>query len=222
MLIMPCRASASRCRVQVTSNVRLPKTHSSVRRHLKNQLLARAERDAEVREELEAAGLLSEGYHPRMEELHRENARQLRSIIAEHGWPHEELVGQEGAEAAWLIAQHSIGEPDFMRHCRELLDEASRMNHLPRWQFAYIDDRIRVFEGKAQRFGTQIDIKPSGAELNLLEDPTQVEVWRKEVGLGTVKSAVAKFRGSPRPSKEAYAAKQAEQSLWLRKVGWQS
>jgi hypothetical protein len=97
------------------------------------QLLAMRARDEHVRAELAADGSLFEGYHPRMEEVHRANARELRSIIQEHGWPDEALIGPEGAEAAWLIAQHSIGEPDFMRNCRALLDEASSLGRVPRW-----------------------------------------------------------------------------------------
>ncbi len=189
---------------------------------LKDQLLAMQAKDSEVRAELQAAGLLSDGYHFQMEEVHQENARQLLSIIEEHGWPHEVLVGQEGAEAAWLIAQHSIGEPGFMRQCRDLLEEASRLKLSPRWQYAYIDDRIRVFEGKGQRFGTQIDIKPTGPEFYQLEDPSEVSTWRKEAGLGTVRSALAKFRSCPLPSPEEYEAKQAQSNVWRRKIGWVS
>ena len=42
-----------------------------------------------------------------------------------------------------------------MRQCRDLLDAASS-GDAPRWQFAIIDDRIRVYEGRPQRYGTQL------------------------------------------------------------------
>jgi hypothetical protein len=50
-----------------------------------------------------------------MEAVHRQNAARLKQIIAEHGWPDRELVGDDGTLAAWFIAQHAIGEPDFQR-----------------------------------------------------------------------------------------------------------
>src|SRR5690349_3021734 len=103
--------------------------------------------DQLVRAELAADGSLFEGYHPRMEAIHRANAARLREIIAAHGWPGKSLVGTDGAQAAWRIAQHAIGEPDFMRHCRDLLNEAHARGEVPGWHFAFIDDRIRVFEG---------------------------------------------------------------------------
>ena len=47
--------------------------------------------------------------------------RRLRELIREHGWPDEQIAGKDGAEAAWLIAQHAIGEPDFERQSLKLL-----------------------------------------------------------------------------------------------------
>ncbi|HZA03682.1 MAG TPA: DUF6624 domain-containing protein, partial [Propionibacteriaceae bacterium] len=40
---------------------------------------------------------------------------RLREIVAEHGWPTQTLVGDDGATAAWAIAQHSDLDPDFQR-----------------------------------------------------------------------------------------------------------
>lgn len=184
------------------------------------QLLAMRARDEQVRAELAADGSLFEGYHPRMEEVHRANAQQLRSLIQAHGWPDEALVGREGAEAAWLIAQHSIGEPDFMRRCRTLLDEASSLGRVPRWQFAYIDDRIRVLQGKPQRYGTQIDLRPEGAQIHELEDASQVDAWRKEAGLPAVAAVLARAQADPLPTPQQHEARRAAGFLWRQKVGW--
>jgi hypothetical protein len=77
--------------------------------------------DLRLRDELARDGSLFDGYHPRMEELHKRNAKRLREIIAEHGWPGHSLVGEEATDAAWTIVQHDIGEPEFMRSMLELL-----------------------------------------------------------------------------------------------------
>ncbi len=69
------------------------------------------EEDQRVRAELAADGSLFAGYHPRMEEVHKRNAAWLKQMIADYGWPGLSLVGEDGAEAAWRIAQHSIGDP---------------------------------------------------------------------------------------------------------------
>ena len=120
------------------------------------ELIALRERDLTMRAELASDGSLLDGYHPRMEVVHRANAARLREIIAEHGWPGTPLVGVRGAEAAFLIAQHAIGEPPFMRRCRELLAAAVAAGAAPAWQLAYLDDRINVFEDRPQHYGTQL------------------------------------------------------------------
>jgi hypothetical protein len=54
---------------------------------LRDKLVSMKEEDLRVRAELAADGSLFDGYHPRMEEVHRHNASQLREIIDVHGWP---------------------------------------------------------------------------------------------------------------------------------------
>src|SRR5258708_38295775 len=80
-----------------------------------NELLAMAQEEQTVRAELAADGSLFDGYHPRMEEVHRRNAARLKGIIDEFGWPGTKLVGQEGAQAAWLLLNHALGDPPLQR-----------------------------------------------------------------------------------------------------------
>jgi uncharacterized protein DUF6624 len=187
---------------------------------LRDELIAMDEYDQAVRAELAADGSLFEGYHPRMEAVHRANAARVREILAEFGWPGHSLVGEEGASAAWRIAQHSIGEPAFMRQCRDLLDTASAQGKAPRWQFAYIDDRIRVYEGRPQRFGTQLNEGPNGLEPYPLEDAERVEEWRREIGLPALAEILARARENPPPLPADRAAKEAAELAWRRSVGW--
>lgn len=122
---------------------------------LRAELTAMDDHDQAVRAELAADGSLFRGYHPRMAAVHDANAIRLREIIHEYGWPTTALVGPDGARAAHRIAQHAINHPDFMRECRRLIMEASDRGEIPRDQFAYLDDRIRVYEELPQLYGTQ-------------------------------------------------------------------
>lgn len=185
---------------------------------LRNTLLALQERDLALRTELQADGTLFRGYHPRMESVHRDNARQLRELIERFGWPNERLAGHDGAEAAWLIAQHSIAEPEFMRNCRAFLEKEVVSGTVPLWQYAYMDDRIRVFEGKPQRFGTQIELTPEGPTLCEVEDPESLDGRRQEAGLGPIAERLQSNQPCPTPIE--FAARKEAERKWRLKVGW--
>jgi hypothetical protein len=122
---------------------------------LREELVAMRAEDLRVREELLHTGELGNGYAPRMEAVHRKNAQRLREIIAEHGWPDKELAGPEGTLAAWFIAQHAIGEPDFQRHVLALVQNKVILGAVPPAQEAYLFDRIAMYEARPQRYGTQ-------------------------------------------------------------------
>lgn len=188
--------------------------------NLRQTLLRLQQRDLSMREELAQDGSLYHGYHPRMEAVHRGNANELREIIKQFGWPNEQRVGRDGAEAAWLIAQHAISEPGFMRTCCELLDREVAAGRVPAWQFAYIYDRVRVSEGLPQRYGTQFEVTPDGPRLCSTEDPESVNARRLSVGLGTVAEHLARLQGGPYPTAEQYQARKAEEKAWRIKVGW--
>jgi len=190
---------------------------------LRQKLLAMAEEDRRVRAELAAAGSLSQGYHRRMEEVHRRNAARLREIIAAHGWPGRRLVSEDGAEAAWLVAQHSIGEPAFFREAYQLVEQAVAQNDAPAWQAAYMLDRIRMFEGKPQVYGSQFDWDENGVMGPLpIEDPERVNERRATVGLPSIEEITRRHRENMRGEKPPvdWKTRQKEMDAWARRVGW--
>ena len=184
-------------------------------------LLEMEARDQALRAELTANRELDERYHPRLEELHRAHASRLRQMIAVFGWPGFTLVGEKGAQAAWRIALHSISEPAFMRQCRDLIDIASHAGDVPRWQFAIIDDRIRVSEGKPQRYGTQLRNGPDGLEPHPLENESRVNSMRMHAGLPPLAQTIAKARAAQPPLPAAEQAKRDSAELEFRRhAGW--
>jgi hypothetical protein len=118
-------------------------------------LIQMAQHDLTVRERLLKENKLSDGYNPEMEWVHKENAARLKEIIDLIGWPTRTKVGKDASEAAWLIVQHAIGEPAFMKRCYALLMES--MEDINPQNAAYLYDRICYFEGRPQKYGTQYD-----------------------------------------------------------------
>ena len=188
-------------------------------RNLSDELLQMDEHDQSVRGELAAEGSLFEGYHPRMEAVHRQNAARLRAVLDEIGWPTERLVGSDGAHAAWRIAQHAIGEPDFQRRALRLLQEAASRGEVPAWQPAMLEDRVRMFEGRPQLYGTQLEPDDEGRPRPYpIEDPEGVDERRRAVGLEPLAERLA--RTEPEPLPKDRARFEREYQVWLRRVGW--
>jgi hypothetical protein len=184
-----------------------------------------AARDLTVREQLAADGSLFHGYHPSMQSVHDANADRLAAIVDRHGWPGESQVGRDGAEAAWLIAQHAIGQPAFQRAALTALWEAAKRGDAPALQAAMLEDRIRVFEGRPQRYGTQFDWDANGEMSPLpIDDPAGVDDRRRVVGLAPLEQDLVERRratmeGRERPPSD-WPARQREMETWLGEVGW--
>lgn len=190
---------------------------------LATELLTMLAEDQAVRAELARDGSLFHGYHPRMEAVHRRNAERLRAIITAQGWPTPSLVGAEAAEAAWVIVQHSIGEPDFQRRCLRLLQ--AMPGEVPPLQVAMLEDRIRVFEGKPQRYGTQFDWDEQGQlSPHPIEEADTVDERRRELGLLPLEEDLQQRREQIAQTNEKppsdWAARKREEEDWLRKAGW--
>lgn len=186
---------------------------------LRRELLALASEDGRVRGELATDGSLFEGYHPRMEAVHRQNAARLITVLDRYGWPGKSLVGPEAAEAAWLIAQHAIGEPDFQRRCLRLLEEAANLGEVPAWQPAMLEDRIRMFEGRPQLYGTQLEPDEEGQlKPYPIEDSEHVEERRRRVGLEPLSARLSRAERVPLPADRTRF--DSEYQAWLRRVGW--
>ena len=181
--------------------------------------------DLELRDKLVQNGQLFDGYNREMEALHNRHAEILGNIIGEIGYPTVEKVGREANEAAWLVIQHSIGQPEFMKKCAVLLEKAVAENQANPKQLAYLTDRIANFEGRPQLYGTQFDWDANG-EMNpqLFDDLEKVNERRKNVGLnsleeqtGIIRKQVAAENQKP-PADLKERNKQVDE--WRKKVGW--
>lgn len=192
---------------------------------LQQHLLELGRHDEETRTRLLHEGRLFDGYAEQMERVHLENAAKLQRIIDEHGWPGLSLVGEEGAQAAWLIAQHAISNPVLQRTCMAHIARAVQENEAPPPYFAFLTDRILYNQRKPQQFGTVFDWDEDD-ELSpwIIDDEDNVDERRASVGLPPLADAVATMRqeasieGSVPGS--SYAKRQKEIEEWARRVGW--
>lgn len=181
--------------------------------------------DLEFREKLIQSGRLGEGYNEEMANLHSRNAKILDEIIDAIGYPTVDKVGKEASEAAWLVIQHSIGQPDFMKKCVKLLEVAVSENKANSRNLAYLTDRVAVFEGKPQLYGTQFDWDEN-EELNPndFDDLIKVNQRRKSIGLNSIEEQTdiirkqAKIENQRPPTDLEKRKEEFEQ--WKKSVGW--
>src|SRR3712207_1125789 len=97
---------------------------------LRAELVRMAREDGQTPDGLLRDGKLPKyGYAEEMRRIHERNNGRMREIIEQYGWPGRGLVGEDGCEAAWLIVQHAVLEPDFQRQCLPLLEQAVGTRH---------------------------------------------------------------------------------------------
>lgn len=194
---------------------------SEINENLRQELLAMRDEDLRVREELAATGELFDGYHKTMEAVHLKNAARLEELINEHGWLGKSKVGDDGAESAWLIAQHAISLPAFSRKALEMLKKEAERGEVPAWQSAYLEDRINFFEGKPQRYGTQSDWNENGEmQVWTLESEEKVNEYRASVGLEPLTQKTFRSEEFAEHAPKDFAKRQQEFLDWAWAVGW--
>jgi hypothetical protein len=192
---------------------------------LQEELLAMAGEDGAMRERLVADGSLFDGYNPLMAIVHRRNGDRLSEIVEAHGWPGRSLVGEDGADAAWLVLKHAIGDPGLQRRCLPLLELAAAGGEIPPWHFATLLDGIRFYEGRPQVYGSMFDWDDNGELAPWpIEQAEQVDQRRALVGLPPLAEQIQSVRmaagaeGDRRPADPAARRREADE--WARSVGW--
>jgi len=181
--------------------------------------------DLKLRNKLIENKKLFEGYDEEMEKLHKQNAIILDEIINIIGYPTIDKVGKEASEAAWLIIQHSIGSPDFMKRCAEQLQNAVKENQADPIHLAYLTDRIAVLEGNPQLYGTQFDWDEKGnLSPNLFDDLQMVNQRRQSIGLNSLEEQTEIIRNriiqENQLPPEDFEKRKQEALEWRRKTGW--
>lgn len=119
---------------------------------------------------------------------------RLKEIVAEHGWPGISLVGEDGEDAAWAIAQHSDLEPGFQSDALALLRAAVAADDASPGNLAYLEDRVAVGEGRPQLYGTQVGCGEDGPEpATPIRDEDGLDERRSSAGLAPIEDYLAEM-----------------------------
>jgi hypothetical protein len=149
---------------------------------LRRELLALMDEDQVARKAM-IANSKDPAAKAAVEASDRKTTARMKEIVAKHGWPGHRLIGEDGANAAWLLVQHADAELAFQKQCLALMKPLVDAGDVAPRHYAYLYDRVAVAEQRPQRWGTQFG--PDG-EPQPIEDAAHVDERRKAVGLGTM------------------------------------
>jgi len=120
----------------------------------------------------------------RMKKVDQDNLGWFKGVVERHGWPGKSLVGEDGAQGAFLIAQHAVDDLEFMAKCLGLLKEAYKAGEAEGQSVALMTDRLLVRkETKKQLYGTQLMTEGDKLVPLPIEDEANVDKRRRELGM---------------------------------------
>jgi len=168
---------------------------------LRAELLARREEDQRIRHAaMEASdpktGRLPDNLGAEWNRIDTANTEWLNDLVDARGWPGRSLVGEDGAKAAWLLAQHADQSRDLQRKFLDLLRGAVATGEAAGFDLAYLEDRVRVADGRPQLYGTQFQGLGEDLAPCPIEDPDGLDERRAAVGLPPFAEYEAQIRAS--------------------------
>jgi hypothetical protein len=158
---------------------------------LRRELLALVEEDQAAREEGVKSQFKDKAAVARIEASDRKSTARLKEIVSAKGWPGKTMVGEDGAQAAWLLVQHADKDLSFQKQCLAKMAPLTKTGEVSAQSWAFLVDRVAIAEKRKQVYGTQFG---QDGEPAPMEDPESVDARRKSVGLGTMADYKAQMR----------------------------
>ncbi len=188
-------------------------------RDLREELLRRRDLDQNARSEAASGG---EEAFRRVLAIDDDNAAWFAQIVDQAGWPGRSRTGEDGAHAAWLLAQHADRHPALQRRCLKLLRGAVSAGEASAADLAHLTDRVLLSGGKAQIYGTQLVARDGHFVARRLRHPESVDRRRAAAGLEPLEAALERARqmyGAPVPAMMPCRTCHQEIEVWLPEPG---
>jgi len=121
------------------------------------------------------------------------NLIKVTKILDEYGWLGPDVVGGQGNMTLFLVIQHSPLEVQLKYV--PMLREAVKNGKANAANLALLEDRILMYQGKKQLYGSQLRMNQETGKYELapIEDPKNVDKRRAEMGLGPLADYVKRW-----------------------------
>jgi hypothetical protein len=126
-----------------------------------------------------------------------DNTRWLGGLLDTRGWPSRTLAGEDGALAAFLLAQHADRAPVLQRAFLDALRGAVALGEASPAHLAYLEDRVRVHDGRPQLYGTQFTVTSGNFGPYPVEDPQRLDERRAAAGLEPFADYEGRIKAEP-------------------------
>lgn len=117
----------------------------------------------------------------RMQQIDSVNQVKIKRILSSYGWLPRSKVGEKAADAIFFVVQH--GGEELIRENLPTLKKLASENEAKATHAATMEDRLLMYEGKKQIYGTQASGDTTGTSyIWPIKDPERVNQLRKAAG----------------------------------------
>lgn len=151
---------------------------------LRAELLERRDKDQAARLGLLGSSPPSKERSAEALAIDADNTQFMRSVIESCQWPKASEVGEDGAQAAWLLVQHADQSPDVQVEAARKMRVAVASGEASAFRLAILVDRNRRLTHLPQVYGHQF-VKGGDDVIRFFDivSPHQLDARRKELGL---------------------------------------
>ncbi|QHT66775.1 hypothetical protein GXP67_08945 [Rhodocytophaga rosea] len=118
-----------------------------------------------------------------MQKIDSANQVAIKSILYKYGWLPQNKVGEKAADAIFYVVQHA--DMELIRQYFPALKKLARQKEARTTHAAMMEDRLLMYEGKKQIYGTQATsrLRTDGrGAIWPVQNPSKVNQLRKEAG----------------------------------------
>lgn len=117
---------------------------------------------------------------------------RLCEIFKEHGWPTKGMIRSDGGAAMFYLLKN-ITSFDFQMELVPVIAAAAKKDEVPKNEdFASFLDRLRLYAGLKQLFGTQVSAENGFLVLAPVQSEEKIDEWRKQYNMAPL-SGYVKF-----------------------------
>jgi hypothetical protein len=159
---------------------------------------------------LEGDSLALQAFYRRMQRTDSLNQTLVLPILARYGWLPKSKLGDTAAGALYYVVQHS--NTRTIRRYLPQLERRAQQGEASATGAATMRDRLLMFEGKKQRYGTQAAnwVRPDGTNVVWpIRQPATVNARRSKIGFRTTVEQNAQQLGALYDPVEKLPAKPA-------------